>query len=371
MNVGILTQPLGHNYGGVLQNWALQKILEELGHRPYTIRYYGLTSRRQLACDLRSIISFLIKSLLLNPDRNFVSVPWDRKNPLEELFKFLKNHTKRTVVLTGLSGETLKKYQLGAIIIGSDQVWRPKYNIEHLNLMFGDFNFDVPLIAYAASFGVNSWEFNEDQTVMARERLKKFKFVSVREVSAVGLCESYLGVRAAFVLDPTLLLSHEQYATLVTKPSDGQLYKDKICVYILDLSETKRIIVDSICKTLNLAPVYVGTPNPKTGKYCKIETWLSAIDNSAFTITDSFHGTAFAINFNKPFISITNKKRGNARLESILQIFGLEKRLIDERHVNLSSIVSETINWSKVNELLEKYREQSLSALSDALAYKP
>lgn len=369
--IGILTQPLGHNYGGVLQNWALQKILYRLGFAPITIVYYGLPQSRQLISDIHSIVSYIYKHLLFLNTRNSVSVPWDRKNPLENLYKFLKQQTIRTKVIKNITSTHLQKYNIEALLIGSDQVWRPKYNNGSLDLMYGklvDSGRKFPLIAYAASFGVDDWEYNDTQTMLAREQLKKFSYVSVREISGIQLCKKHLQVDAKSVLDPTMLLSRDDYVELLQIDQTNQSYKNKVGIYILDPTSNKQSIVKSICKSLNLEPVYFGVCDHNTGKFDKIETWLSAIECAEFIITDSFHGTAFSINFNKPFISITNSKRGSTRITSILQTFGLESQLVDEESEIIEEVKTKgAIDWIHVNELLKTYRSKSISELQSAL----
>ena len=112
--------------------------------------------------------------------------------------------------------EITQTNQFDAIIVGSDQVWRPLYNsnIEDYFIGFDEYG-DFKRIAYAASFGISSWEFDVNQTQKCSSLLKKFNAVSVREFSGADLCSNYFNVRAKVVLDPTLLLNKYDYIHLI------------------------------------------------------------------------------------------------------------------------------------------------------------
>lgn len=372
MKIGILTQPLGHNYGGLLQNWALQHVLAKIGYKSYTIIYYGESTTQRLISDIQSITKYIIKHLVFHPTRDLNSVPWDRKDPLENLRCFLKKNIRKTKVIQTLSNQAILKYRFKAIIVGSDQVWRPKYN-KRLEYMFGKFDREdcsVPVVSYAASFGVDKWEFTIEQAKMAREQINKFQLVSVREDSAVKLCDKYLNTSAIQVLDPTLLLKSEDYQQLLLSRGGAHKGTGKIGVYFLDITDAKLAIVNYICKNIGMEAYYFGVKDLNTNKYCKVEDWIDSFNSCNFLITDSFHGTAFSINFKVPFITITNSKRGNSRLSSILNVFNLSDRLIEEdtAPIIISEILKSKINWCVVDNILESERAKSLSALSEALS---
>lgn len=226
-----------------------------------------------------------------------------------------------------------------AFIVGSDQVWRPSYN-QHLEQAFLNFTENwknVKRIAYAASFGVDNWEFTKKQTEECKRLVQKFDFVSVREDTAVNLCKEHLGIEATHVLDPTLLLSANDYQKLI----DGLKISDSPYVfsYLLDESEEKIDILEDISKRLNL-PVRkiklekdiskIPMSKLKSLTYPSIQEWLASFAQADFVVTDSFHGTVFSIIFNKPFVVLPNKGRGVARFESLLKDISLENRIFSD-----------------------------------------
>ena len=130
-----------------------------------------------------------------------------------------------------ITENSINDYNFDGYIVGSDQVWRPRYCKKTLMNNFLDFTngINVKRLSYAASFGVDSWEFTKDETTKCAELIKTFNAISVREASAVDLCKQYLGVESKQVLDPTLLLSSEDYINMYYSREEN-IYNDYIAV---------------------------------------------------------------------------------------------------------------------------------------------
>lgn len=367
MKIGILTQPLGSNYGGILQNYALQRWLAKMGHEPLTLSHRG--HPHDLKTEVRDALVFLAKYALFHPTRKETSFPTDDVNLYLRRFTWRKLKIKEII----LSVRTVKRLGLDGFVVGSDQVWRPLYNGKALEWMYCSFlpeDSKVPVVAYAASFGVGEWEYTPEQTEMARRNIRRFKAVSVREASGVRLCREHLGVNAEHVLDPTLLLNPTDYMALVPKRTLAKVPEGCVGVYILDLTDRKRQIVETVCHTLGKRPVYFGCrPEGKT-KFPSVENWLANFERSSFIITDSFHGTAFSINFRRPFISIANPTRGANRFTSLLDSVGLQERLISEDGTMsaLGALARRSIDWGAVNNRLNQLRKHSMEFLENALS---
>jgi hypothetical protein len=378
MKIGILTQPLHNNYGGILQNYALQKTLKDMGHEVWTIdRDFYSPGYRKYAS--------IIKRLLLKPiNRNAPIRVWPT-NKEEEIIRqhiktFIKNNIQTTEKITSTKQliRLHQKYAFDAYIVGSDQVWRPRYSpcLTNYFLDFVESERNVKKIAYAASFGVDDWEFTEEQTRECARLAKQFDAISVREDSAVELCKKYLNVDAVHLLDPTLLLNKEDYLALInsvnTTPSNGDLF-----VYILDKDEKKTHIVNEVAKQKNLTPFellpkqfLIETNKNEIEKciYPPIEQWLRSFSDAKFIITDSFHGTIFSIIFEKSFIVIGNKKRGISRFNSLLDLLNLRQRKIDEVENIDSSILKGKIDDDRIDSLINHLRKKSILFLSKSLS---
>ncbi len=357
MKIGIVTQPLKANYGGFLQAWALQEQLRKMGHEPVTIDYLaGATPWYVL---IRSWIKTLL--LLCVGKRR----PFARKNPamerIEMFDKFVRKNMSLTKRVHNYKESLVAEYGFEAVITGSDQVWRPIYNT-YLQDMFLRFvrQKNIKKIAYAASFGVDNWEFTPKQTKVCSRLAKKIDAISVRENSGIALCNNYLGVDAIEVLDPTLLHTKEDYEKLCADiPKTKEKY---LASYVLDFTHEKQVFIENIAKERGLELRIFSAGN---GAKLSVEEWLAIYRDAEYVVTDSFHGTVFSILFHKPFLSIVNESRGASRFYSLLSKFGVEKRLITSLN---QSIPSEDIKWGQVENKLNLLRAKASDFLSNAIA---
>ena len=373
--IAILTLPLNNNYGGLLQCFALHIVLKRIGNEVWVIQ------RNYTPHQFRWVLSHYIKQIIkVILGRNFVKllphkkVKYIRQNTATFISKYIN---PKTEIIT--TTEHLRNYHLtnkfDAYVVGSDQVWRPIYSPCITNY-FLDFlptdDNNVKRIAYAASFGVDDWEFSEEETKTCRDLLQKFDAISVRENSAVLLCDKYLNrADAVHVLDPTMLLNKEDYISLVEKENEPKSPGNLFC-YILDEDEKKNEIIEAIAKKTCAIP-FTQMPKCKISYenlkdrledcvYPTVTAWLRAFMDAEMVVTDSFHGCVFSIIFNKPFIVYGNKGRGMARFHSLLSVFGLENRLATNSEDALK-IINESIDWHKVNSQKEEWQTKSINFL--------
>lgn len=366
MKIGILTQPLGENYGGILQNWALQHVLKKLGFESETIFYRYKSRKRILLDNIECLVRYILKYLIFHPTRKCNKYPGYYTKPYKKLRNFIKKHISHTPFLNIIDYKYLTNSRgIEAFIVGSDQVWRPKYNFEFYFDMFCAFipeDANCKRIAYAASFGVDNWELNHIQTEIAKRNLSKFNAISVRERSGVDLCRNYIAVEAQHVLDPTLLLSNVDYKN-IAKKTEVCCYKGKLGIYILDHSQKKCELINNICRLLKLDPIYIGESGKKSRLLPSVEEWLAAFDNCEFIVTDSFHGTVFSIIFHKSFYNIINSSRGCERIYSLLSLLNLADRIIENTEVDISNAYIDDSKWAKVEDILASKRKESINFL--------
>lgn len=373
MRIGVLALQLRYNFGGILQAYALQKTLKELGHDAVHIDQYRYVSigpwyKKYPIYMKRAMRKYLFgENLIVRAD---IAINNTTKAIATHTDPFIDKHINRIYTK---DFSNIKKGKFDTIIVGSDQVWRPQYFFSAIENAYLDFakEWDVKRIAYAASFGTEEWEYSDEQTSNCAALLKKFNAVSVRESSAVKLCEEKFGVKTQQVLDPTLLLNKEDYIKLFestkTPQSEGSLF-----CYILDKGKETSSIIDGISKDKVLSPFYVNSryeePNAPLEERIQqpVEKWLRAFHDAEFIITDSFHACAFSIIFNKPFIVYGNKERGFARFESLLNMFGLEDRLVSSPG-EVNKVLQATIDWDRVNSIRKQMKEKSLSFLTKNL----
>lgn len=380
MKIGILTQPLHANYGGLLQNYALQQTLIRLGHEVETIDWEGGSGLRDMLYRMKVRV---LHTLLPNRFPPLRYMPNDKERAIiqRNTNHFINTYINHTEAMHSYEEfvKQASKEKYDAYVVGSDQCWRPCYNA-FISSMFLDFVQDkqVKRIAYAASFGTDKWEFTPQQTSVCAPLAKKFDMVSVREDSGVKLCEEHLGVNAVHVLDPTMLLTKEDYVQLIEKEkgpkSDGTLFN-----YILDPDARKSAFIQKVAKAKGLKAFQV-LPKCQTETRTKddvknriedcvfpgVTTWLRAFMDAEMIIVDSFHGMVFSIIFNKPFWAIGNVSRGMSRFISLLKMFHLEDRLLDADLLDDVDF-SKHIDWTMVNGILEEKRRECKSLLLDIL----
>lgn len=370
MKIAILTLPLHSNYGGIIQNYALQTVLERMGHEVYTINLNMPKAKMNLVKAPLSISKRILKKLLGRKDGIILL---EKKLNQDKLI--IEQHVRRfindNIHLTKpfYSKEDLKEINdmgFDAIVVGSDQVWRIPYAYPDIQTYFLDFitNNKIKKIAYSASFGTDEIEFSEKEIKDCGELIKSFDFISVREDAGLDLinnkykweCKN----KPIHTLDPTMLLSKEDYNNLSSdyeNQLDGELF-----YYILDMTEDKRKVLEQLSKDLGYKPFTVRAKNgmwyddPHERIVPPLELWLQAFNKAKYVFTDSFHGCVFSIIFNKDFIVYGNESRGMSRFTSLLYLFKLNDRIIsssDDYKINklLNSMDYKLFNQMKINEM--------------------
>ena len=309
-NIGIITVPfLFENYGTAMQNFALQQAIRKLGYNPITIeQVFKVPFHLFVLSTIKTILLFFIPG----KRRKF----FKRLAPHNKAFeKFIYQNIQLTKPFCNCSKKIIEEYKLDAIIVGSDQIWRPKYSpyLDDTYLVFAKNN-PIKKIAYAASFGVDDWEYSPRQTTKYKKLISNFSFVSTREKSGINLCQQYLKTNAQEVVDPTLLLDVEEYLNVCKEiPIEKTKY---IAAYILDMTNEKQEILEKIAKGKDLVIKIFDVDAKAT---LSIPKWISMFRDATYVITDSFHGTVFSIIFKKEFYCFFNKNRGNSRFQSLLE----------------------------------------------------
>lgn len=369
MKIGILTLPLHINYGGILQAWALQTVLSRMNHdvsvfgiRPesphsyYTLPFVWLL---RLIRRIQGVSNVPIFSEIKNRRVH---------NRLYGDIKTFISSRVNTKIIKGLNAIPENSYD--AIVVGSDQIWRREY-ISYLwrsknpaEAFLSSFNCrKADRIAYAASLGVDFWDFSDCDTINIKEALSRFKAVSLREISAGNVLEQATGISASFVIDPTMLLKSEDYVECLGLHVD-ETATHHLVSYILDSNSESERLISKIVTSRGLSHKELNL-NKTGNRLLSVEEWVESIANAEMVITDSYHGCVFSIIFNKPLVFIYNEARGNARFASLIATFGIQNNClesIDEYDSSKTYCLPENIH-SKLDIL----RIQSMSWLSKSL----
>lgn len=378
MEILILTQPLHTNYGGLLQAYALQQILKGMGHDVVTDRL-GVVRKlplwnRALRFLYHAVQFCILKNYRYYPYR-YLFVSFDKESKAKRSIsintdRFVNTHIDTIDLLTRSNESVIDAVrQFDAIVVGSDQVWRA--TMSDIPTYFLSFTkaINVKRIAYAASFGTDDLnEYSKMDMKIASESIKLFDAVSVREKSGVHLCRDYFKMDAVHVLDPTMLLSKDDYLKLIEeedKPCSGNI----LLTYVLDRTQEKNDIIQRVGEALHLTSCENGAvkyfsnvveSNVSECIYPSVSRWVAGFRDAQFVVTDSFHGTVFSIIFNKPFVAILNSKRGSSRFISLLSVLGLENRLISTTNDLLEEHLK-PIDYTEVNKILNDWRYLSIS----------
>ncbi len=291
--VGIITLHLIDNFGGTLQAYALNKLITAAGYDAETITWKD-----------------------------------------DRILPFAKNNIKLRIFNMSNDIKNIKETDYDILVVGSDQIWRKQFitgdfRQDYINIPFLQFtnNWNKTRISYAASIGVaeNTWEYNKEDCEKIKQLLQAFNAVSVREIQSIKDCAEKFNMPVQQCLDPTMLLSKEDYLELCK--NEPVTNKD-LFVYILDETKEKINVISDYCAKNNLTYF-------KCSK--SVESWLAAFRDAKYIITDSFHGCIFAILFNKPFICLYNKWRGNARFDSLVSLFNIDNIIYEINQLYYSS----------------------------------
>lgn len=361
----VITRHAVSNYGSVLQSYALQKAICSLGYECEIIDYIREDEQ------YKNIADTLVKksSWNKNPVSRLIykAIQAPEHIRMGRAFEKYRNDLIRTTELRYSSLAELKNNPPDADIYctGSDQVWGAIGNNEIDGAYFLEF---APKgkkkIAYAASFGKT--DINAGNLNRIKEWLDDYDYITVRESSAVKMINR-LGINGVSqVLDPTLLLNKSQWSELIKKEILGEY----ILLYQLHSnpemdSYAKKFAKKANMKLLRLTPLFHRVFKSGKAVYLPdISDFLSYVKNAKYIITDSFHATAFAINFNTPFIDILPGET-KTRNQSILELTGLTGQILYD--YNDYSFINKNVDFTYANEIIARQREESIKLLKQIL----
>ena len=372
MKIGILTLPLHTNYGGILQAYALQTVLERMGHEVRIIeRPCGCKGPFPLMCKIyihRILYKFAGK---YNGPINVERFSARKLSVVGKLTsQFINKNLK--IFLINKTLRNMNENEFDAFVVGSDQIWRYAYTKGHFpyNEPFLDFAYNwgnKKRVAYAASFGSNKWTISDKDTRKCRMLIKKFDAVSVREDSGIELCRTNLHYNNVVkMIDPTMLLDASDYNRLI---ADQYQKRGNVLCYILDMNEKTSSFISKFCDDRGWSYFNANKKvDNESIPLCdriqpSVESWLLAFRDCDYVLTDSFHACVFSILYRKPFVAFCNKSRGSTRFESLLSTFGLLDRLIyNIDNFDISSI--KEIDYDRVFGILERERGKTHDLVS-------
>lgn len=367
--VGTVTFHRAQNYGSILQTYALQRVVCELGKNlGLDIDYKVIDIMPKAQKNLYSIYKKGFNTT--NVIKNLVAFFYYRKLTLKQ--KKFADFLQSNINLTNFCQNQESLEEIGAemdyCISGSDQIWNVRSQ-DFETFYYLDFVKNAKKISYSASFGPLQIDWSKYNADKYRELLNAYDYISTREVGSQKNVEILTGKKAEIHVDPTLLLSKEQWQQI---QSDANYRNGKyILLYCLEPTKQQLEIVKKISKKLHL-PVVVTKYNNKNDIFNNFvkkydagpQDFLALIDNAALVITSSFHGTAFSLIYQKNFYVLNG--RTDNRISDILDKVGLIERSIESideiKNVNLKNI-----DFSCVEKFLKEEQQRSKDYLNTAL----
>lgn len=362
MKIGILTFHCAHNYGAVLQCYALQETLKSMGHDVEVIDYrpkYLILPYKRF-----NIKWFCRKNLIkiLKRISSEIKLYHTRRNRYNNFNNFI---TKRLNLSSKIANNFIPDiYDI--YIIGSDQVWNKKITWGFDPIYWGEFKHSTTnkVITYAASMEAN--KIKEEDVSVIRRLLENFNYISVREETLKHLLDNISNKYIKVVLDPTLIANTQIWDKIIKYPQTNRKY---ILIYQYAKNINILRIANSIAKqidsdVINITTDFLTKDNGKAISLYDIspEAFIGYIKKASLIITPTFHATAFSIIFNKPFYFVKFKNVENTRVKTLLTNIQLNDRIINET----DSPVFSGIDYSKANICLNELQKESISFLKEA-----
>lgn len=373
--VGLITMHRVLNSGSALQAYALQRKVRELGYDCEIIDYIfpnaGHLSRQSLAIRLKRNA----RSLLSNIFWGFPGIV--RKKRFHDFYNRFFTLSPQTYSSCEEIHNHPPAYDI--YLTGSDQVWNPRHVKDDTTFFLSFCKEKNPVRAsFAASFATS--RLPEELRGLYSRHLSAYQHISVREKSGINLVADLTGQKAEVVCDPTLMLNESEWSELA-EPANMKIKKPYILAYILTYAFNPHPGIDGLIARiqnhLKLPVVYL---NGRLTDYRKKDSrviknagpleFLWLFKNADFVITTSLHGTAFAVNFSKPFYSVVADSQKDSRISSLLQLVGAQDRAIDIINSADMSVTAGKLNLNNasVSRSLDELRKNSLTFLNNALA---
>lgn len=368
--IGIITIHRIHNYGSVLQAYALQQVCEDLGYQTEIIDYlfpnnFQSDNKYQTAGDTQPNEPKWIKMLF------GLSLMRQHKG----IDSFVANHLHLSQT-SYTSPDALMDHppHYDVYMTGSDQVWSPRHTNGDPAFMLHFAPNDKLKVAYAASIGASKIPIELQQKYS--ELLRRYQYVSVREASGKGILKELIGKEAQVVLDPTLLLNKGDWNKVAT--ARRLVRKPYILCYFLNYSFNAFPYVDDLAADIQRKTGYeivrVARPPHNLKLSCNSyrigaspEEFLALVRDAELVLTTSFHGTAFALNYGRPvFTVVKNRESGDSRQINLMKSLGLEDKVL-----TISDAFPDTANvrydYDIEQQRLDMLRKESIQFLTKSL----
>ena len=365
--IGILTTSDTINYGACLQTYALQRHLRTEGVDVEVIDFRPEAEGRGQSPAIR------VRSFVWN--RTLRLLLKDRER-VEKTTAFRRDYVRYSAATHFDADAILESDDYSTMIVGSDQVWNPRFALYDDGIWFLKTEKPVIKVSYAASFGVP--ELPESAKATYKDGFAGFDAISVREETGAAIVRDLTGKEPAVVLDPVFLLSRGEWEELAVKPERPGYV---LCYYMQGFPAVEAEIrrqAEVIAKANGLKVVNIGKRELARLRFWENNEYghgprefVGLFLNAEYVVTNSFHGSAFSVLFGKPLISVVDGSLGatglSSRLVDLLRRIGREGSILDiadKGNFDLGGIYREATDF----ELLEREIAKSKRFLSESLS---
>ena len=329
------------NYGNKLQNYALSEILK---------KFFGICEtylpQSRINCEAHKAFNALLKrKFIYYIKRTSIFVKFSVKNIPSKIYNRKK-----------------EKPTIDYIICGSDQIWNPFVVKEE---SFGTFAPPEKRISFSASFGVS--EIPESKKEFYKKHLNEMKAISVREQAGVEIVKELTGRDATLLVDPTMMLSKEEWQKVSKKPKFSVPEKYIFTYFLGNVTDEMREFIDKVAKENDMQIINLEAKEPNNYWYRSGPSefvWL--IEHASIVLTDSFHGSVFSIINEAPFVvfdRVENIECMNSRIDTLLSTLKLEDRRFDK--IDMNKLFEK--EYSHVPEILEREKKKAIEFLKNAM----
>ncbi|MBP3365703.1 MAG: polysaccharide pyruvyl transferase family protein [Treponema sp.] len=355
------------NYGSALQSWALSKAIDRVPNCHAVLVDY---------CP-----EVLADKDPLNPFKNMwdkdevsqkmceLTMPAIRKN-FYKFDNFYKTRFDRTPkkYMSANFASVVEDNNLSGFVCGSDTI----FCIDEFKGFDDGYYANYPCmkngysVSYAASFGDS--HFNEDSYKILDERLQNFKAIGLRESEMVDYVKGKVSVPVKKVIDPTLLLTSDDYDTLAEKRLESEKY---VLLYARRYNKAMEEYADKLAKENGWKVVEISLRATNADHHrmfyeAGVEEFLSLVKHSEAVVTNSFHGLIFSVHYCRP-VFVFSREQCDTKIDEVLALFGLQNRLM----ITGNEIVNNEIDWKIVHERVQNARKESFEFLKMELENSP
>lgn len=368
--IGIVTINDNNNYGNRLQNYALQKVLLDLDFNVITLRNkvknqekkVGEISTRLKSASLNEMIKKIITKILrkINIDKNLRKVSNERRKKFQDFNKEYILESEEIIYEGNIPSQIIEEFDF--FIAGSDQIWNPNFR-KGSGIDFLDFAPKQKRISYAASFGIES--IPEEYKKKYTSWLNGMNHISVREDAGAKIVRTLSDKHAAVHVDPTLLVSKENWLDVSRKSVNKPQKKYLLTYFLKGMSTEQQNLINKISKENKLVVVNLAKKDNLEFFSAGPSEFLDFINSCEIFLTNSFHGVIFSLIFEKPFI-VFERGNMNSRIDTLLKKFSLEDRKIE--NIDLTKNIFQ-IDFTPVSKLISKEKEVSIKYLKNVLKF--